>query len=141
MTGGPDLDDTLDDAVYAQLLRFRRELRAFLRWSEQSARAEGLTPSLHQLLLAVRGSERPGGATVRDAAEALGVQHNSAVELAQRAEDLGLVVRARSGEDQREVRLTLTPTGADKLAALTRLHRPRIADLARVLGEVTDGTA
>ena len=80
--------DALADAdrVYGQLLRFRRELRGFLRWSEETARANGLTPSVHQLLLAVRGSGREGGPTVKDVAEALDVRHHSAVELAQRAE-------------------------------------------------------
>ena len=136
------LDDAhLDDAVYAQLLRFRRELRTFLRWSEQAARSNGLTPAVHQLLLAVRGSDRAGGATVGDVAEALDVRHHSAVQLAHRAEELGLVTRTRGISDQRQVRLGLTDTGEAQLAQLTRLHRPRIRALAELLSEVADSTS
>ncbi len=127
---------TPDDEVYAQLLRFRRELRSFLRWSEQAAQSSGLTPAVHQLLLAVRGGDRPGGATIGDVAGALDVRHHSAVQLAHRAEDLGLVTRSRGPVDQREVRLALTEAGEAQLAHLTRLHRPRIAALAEVLAEV-----
>ena len=131
-------DEQLDDAVYAQLLRFRRELRAFLRWSEQAARSNGLTPAVHQLLLVVRGGDRPGGATVGDVANALGVRHHSAVQLAHRAEELGLVTRSRGVADQRQVRLQPTPRGEDQLARLTRLHRPRISALAKLLADVAD---
>ncbi|HSP36524.1 MAG TPA: hypothetical protein VLR26_02095 [Frankiaceae bacterium] len=49
------------DAVYTQLLRFRRELRTFLRWSEQTAGSSGLTPAVHQLMLAVRGNRHRRG--------------------------------------------------------------------------------
>lgn len=133
----PD-DEQPDDAVYAQLLRFRRELRSFLRWSEQAARRNGLTPAVHQLLLAVRGGDRPGGATVGDVADALGIRHHSAVQLAHRAEELALVTRSRGLADHREVRLALTGKGEAQLAHLTRLHRPRISALAQLLAEVAD---
>jgi hypothetical protein len=43
---------------YAKLLGFRSDLRRFLRWSEEQAKAEGLTPGQHQLLLAVKGHPR-----------------------------------------------------------------------------------
>jgi DNA-binding MarR family transcriptional regulator len=122
---------------YAEVLKFRRELRSFLRWSEQAARDAGLTPAVHQLLLAVRGSAREGGPTVGDVAEELGVRHHSAVELTQRAEELGLLLRDRSDEDHRQVRLSLTGTGRERLEALTTLHLPRIEQLADVLAAVT----
>lgn len=140
MTDAPGASGThadADDRLYAQLLRFRRELRGFLRWSEEAARAGGLTPSVHQLLLAVRGSDREGGPSVRDVSEALDVKHHTAVELAQRAEEMGLLERQRSDRDQRQVRLTLTDTGRARLDELTRLHQPRISALAEVLSEVT----
>jgi DNA-binding MarR family transcriptional regulator len=125
------------DGEYAEVLRFRRELRGFLRWSEDAARDAGLTPAVHQLLLATRGSTRVGGPTIGDVAEALDVRHHSAVELAQRAEELGLLTRERSGDDHRQVRLALTPDGRDRLAELTRLHLPRIEALADALAAVT----
>ncbi|MDQ1376002.1 MAG: hypothetical protein QOE15_175, partial [Acidimicrobiaceae bacterium] len=46
---------------YESLARFRHGLRAFLHFSEEAARAEGVTPAQHQLLLAVKGM-RPGEA-------------------------------------------------------------------------------
>ncbi len=48
-------DRRLGDQDYRRLLGFRSELRGFMRWSEEAARDAGLTPSLHQLLLVIRG--------------------------------------------------------------------------------------
>jgi hypothetical protein len=42
---------------YRRLLAFRTGLRRFLKWSEEQARAAGLTPKHHQLLLAIRGHD------------------------------------------------------------------------------------
>ena len=49
----------LSSRDYEQLLAFRDNLRRFLHWSEEQARAVGLTPAQHQLLLAVRGHPHP----------------------------------------------------------------------------------
>ena len=45
---------TISDAEYQALAAFRAELRRFLRFSEDAARAAGLSPQQHQLLLAIR---------------------------------------------------------------------------------------
>ena len=45
----------LSDREYRSLAEFRYALRTFLRFSEDAARAAGLTPAQHQLLLAIRG--------------------------------------------------------------------------------------
>src|SRR3546814_4105048 len=50
-----DLIVHFDDAQYERLLGFRDGLRRFLRWSDDQAKAAGITPAQHQLLLAVRG--------------------------------------------------------------------------------------
>lgn len=123
----------LSDADYRRLLAFRTELRDFLRWSEQAAGEAGLTPSLHQLLLVVRGHASPQGPTVGEVAQALHIRHHSAVELAQRAEQAGLLARERDPADHRQLRLTLTEQGRTRLEELTRLHLPRIRALAGVL--------
>lgn len=123
----------LSDADYRRLLAFRTELRDFLRWSEQAAGEAGLTPSLHQLLLVVRGHASPEGPTVGEVAQALHIRHHSAVELAQRAEQAGLLARERDPADHRQLRLTLTEQGRTRLEELTRLHLPRIRALAGVL--------
>jgi DNA-binding MarR family transcriptional regulator len=128
----------LDDADYRRLLAFRIELRRFLRHSEQVAQELGLTPALHQLLLAIRGSGGPPGPTVGTIATVLDVRHHTAVELTQRAEQLDLVHRTRDGDDRRQIRLHLTPTGMTRLEELSRLHLPAIAQLAHHLTDVVD---
>lgn len=120
----------LTDADYARLLAFRTELRRFVRWSEEAATERGLTPALHQLLLAVRGGAGDGGPTVGGVAEALLVRHHTVVELAQRAERAGLLERCRDDEDHRRVHLRLTDKGAEALEQLSVLHLRNIAPLA-----------
>jgi len=118
---------------YQRLLAFRTELRSFLRWSEQAAHEAGLTPSTHQLLLVVRGDGSQAGPTIGEAAESLHIRHHSAVELAQRAEAMGLLMRERDPLDHRRVHLRLTEGGRSRLESLTREHLSRIAALADVL--------
>lgn len=126
-------DGALRDEDYQRLLAFRSGLREFLHWSAEAARHAGLTPSLHQLLLVVRGSAEPSGPTIGQAAAQLHVRHHSTVELAQRAEAAGLLRRERDPADRRRVRLLLTGAGAEQLDALTAAHLPRIEVLARTL--------
>jgi DNA-binding MarR family transcriptional regulator len=121
------------DEDYERLLAFRIELRDFLRWSEQAAHDAELTPSLHQLLLVVRGHSAPHGPTIGQAAEALHIRHHSAVELAQRAETTGLLDRDRDPVDHRRVHLRLTDHGREQLETLTRQHLTRIHTLAEIL--------
>jgi DNA-binding MarR family transcriptional regulator len=129
----------VDDADYARLLEFRTGLRRFLRWSEQQARAAGLTPAQHQLLLAVRGHGDPEGPTVGDVANYLLLRHHSAVELIDRAAGAGLVERRPDRSDQRQVRLVLTPDGAARLERLSALHVEEIARLGIALHPLTEG--
>ncbi len=126
----------LRDEDYQRLLAFRKELREFLRWSEQAADDSGLTPSLHQLLLVVRGHPTTPGPTIGQAAQALHIRHHSAVELAQRAETTGLIRRERDPLDQRRMHLELTDHGRQQLESLTRAHLPRIQTLAGILDDV-----
>jgi DNA-binding MarR family transcriptional regulator len=133
LNGPPPAAAPLLAEDYQRLLAFRTELRSFLRWSEQAAHEAGLTPSIHQLLLAVRGESAPAGPTVGQVAEILHVRHHSAVELAQRAETMELLVRERDPLDHRRVHLRLTEQGRRCLESLTREHLARIATLADVL--------
>ncbi len=129
----PDHSQSLPAEDYQRLLAFRTELRSFLRWSEEAAHEAGLTPSIHQLLLVVRGDGSSAGPTIGQAAENLHVRHHSAVELAQRAEAMGLLVRERDPLDHRRVHLRLTDQGSARLESLTREHLSRIVALADVL--------
>lgn len=130
---------SLTTKEYQHLLALRTGLRQFLHWSEEQAHAAGLTPSHHQLLLAVRGHDDPRGPTIGDIADYLLLRHHSAVELAQRAEGLGLIQRMSDPDDGRVVRLVLTDTGSDALAQLTALHVEELARLAVDLRPVWDG--
>jgi len=122
----------LDTDAVIKVASFRAELRAFLGDSDQVARASGLTPQRHLLLLMIKGA--PDGserATVTELAERLRVAQNTATELVQRAEKLGLIVREPSETDGRVAYLRLTPEGERRLtkafvenqAARTRLRR------------------
>jgi DNA-binding MarR family transcriptional regulator len=119
----------LTDRQFEELLAFRVALRRFLSWSEEAAAAVGLTAAQHQLLVAVRGHPEPQGPTISDVARYLLVRHHSAVGLIDRVEALGLVRRHEDSDDQRAVRIRLTPLGRRRVEALTRTH---LEELRRV---------
>src|SRR5436309_9814700 len=101
----------ISKADYEALHAFRHALRRFLHFSEQGARAAGLTPQQHQLLLAVKGQPGREWASISDLAESLQVRHHAAVGLVDRCERAGLAQRAPDPEDRRQVRVTLTAKG------------------------------
>jgi DNA-binding MarR family transcriptional regulator len=126
-----------DEPEYAQLAEFRRELRAFLRWSEQAAKQTGLTTMQHQLLLAIRG--RGGAPTVGEIAEDLMLRHHSAGELINRAEVAGLVARTQDAGDRRQTRVTVTGAGNRLLRQLSEQHVNEIRRLAPIVASLTRG--
>lgn len=115
---------------YRAILHFRTRLRRFLAWSGAQARAAGITPAQHQLLLAVRGHDDPDGPTISDVAGYLQLRHHSAVGLVDRAEAVGLVRRAIDRHDRRLARVQLCEPGARVLAQLTALHVTELRALA-----------
>lgn len=126
------------DADYTRLLRLRTRLRKFEHWSAEQAAAMGLTASQHQLLLAIRGHKDDDGPTIGDVADYLLVRHNTAVELVNRTQELGLIDRHRDGSDHRVVRLALTEEGRKRLNALSADHIEELARLAEVVDELFD---
>ena len=108
------------------LARFRHPLRVFLRFSEEAARAHGVTPAQHQLLLAIHGHDGVTAPTVGDIAEALQQQHHSVVELVNRAAEADLVVRTTDPQDRRRQRLALTSRGESVIEALSTAHRAEL---------------
>jgi len=56
-------DLTADD--YSALAEFRFQIRRFLHFSEEAARANGINPQHHQLLLAIKGLPENVQPTVR----------------------------------------------------------------------------
>jgi DNA-binding MarR family transcriptional regulator len=129
---GP-LDDRFSDADYRAIAAFRARLRAFLRFSEESARAAGISPQQHQLLLAIRGHALPGDPSIRELADALQIRHHSCVGLIDRLETAGLVRRTTSTEDARKTLVQLTPAGEQVLARLTDAHRHEHRQLHAVI--------
>lgn len=104
------------------LARFRYQLRCFLRFSERAARACGVTPQQHQLMLGIAGFAEGGSATISQLAEFLQERNNSVVGLVERAARSGLVQRANGARDRRQVVVSLTPRGEEILARLSELH-------------------
>ncbi len=131
----------LPDRDYQALARFRHGLRVFLSFSESAARAAGIPPAQHQLLLAIRGWDGQGDPTISDVARLLVSRHHSTVELVQRASAAGLVTSYDDPIDGRRQRLTLTAVGASKLAELSALHRDELrrfrAELSPILHELS----
>jgi DNA-binding MarR family transcriptional regulator len=122
---------------YAQAAAFRAALRRFLRTSENAARAAGITPRQHLLLLQIAGCEN-GTSTVSGLVDKLALTQSAVTELVQRAEHAGLVQRAASADDGRVVHLSLTREGEAKLAQVhDALGRER-AELRRVVDALGD---
>lgn len=120
----------LSDGDYRRLAELRYGLRSFLHWSAEQAKSAGLTPTQHQLLLAVRASEAQRGPTVSDIAAILLIRHNSAVELVDRAQEAGLTTRERDADQHSVVRVNLTGHGSAMLESLSGLHVRELAQLA-----------
>ncbi|HEX4458327.1 MAG TPA: MarR family winged helix-turn-helix transcriptional regulator [Polyangia bacterium] len=97
-----------------------------MAFSEQAARAAGIEPQQHQLLLAIRGLPEPLRPTIRAISERLCVKHHSTVALVDKLELRGLLRRERSARDRREVLLHLTPAGEAVLRQLSVLHRQQL---------------
>jgi len=136
-------------ADYRALAAFRYELRRFLAFSEEEARAAGIEPQQHQLLLALQGLPERARPTIGAVAERLCVQHHTAVALVDKLEGRGFVVRERSREDRREVLLRLTAEGARVLELLSARHKRHlrsvgpqmVAALSMVLSELAHPAA
>jgi DNA-binding MarR family transcriptional regulator len=122
---------------YEVAATFRAELRRFLRRSEDTSRANGITPRQHLLLLQIAGAPS-GVTTVSDLVNTLSLTQSAVTELVQRAEAAGLVERAASPEDGRVVHLSLTQLGAEKLAAVHNALGPERAQLRRVMDDLKD---
>ncbi|MGC2120614.1 MAG: MarR family transcriptional regulator [Candidatus Acidiferrales bacterium] len=110
-----------------ELAQFRYRLRRFLRFSEKAARASGVTPHQHQLMLGVAGFTGRGWATISELREFLQERHNAVVALVSRAVRSRLVRKTPVARDRRFVRVDLTPAGRAALTELSALHRKELA--------------
>jgi DNA-binding MarR family transcriptional regulator len=112
------------------LAEFRHQLRLFLHFSETAAQKVGLQPQQHQLLLQIAGAPDQEAVTIGYLAERLGLRHNTVVELSNRCEESGLVVRRQGGFDRRCVLLEVSPKGQQMLEALSIDHARELNELA-----------
>jgi DNA-binding MarR family transcriptional regulator len=118
--------ETLTLSDYEALAELRYQIRRFLSFSEQAARAAGLEPRQHQLMLSLKGLPRGVRPTIGELAERLQIQHHSAVELVNRLAGAGYVRRSRAGDDRREVLLALTSKSERVLRELSLHHRAEL---------------
>ena len=125
--------ETLTLSDYTSLAELRYQIRCFLAFSELAARAAGLEPRQHQLMLSLKGLPQGARPTIGELAERLQIQHHSAVELVNRLSAAGYVRRHRDGEDRREVLLTLTPRGEKVLRDLSLHHRAELSSAGPAL--------
>jgi DNA-binding MarR family transcriptional regulator len=112
------------------LAEFRHQLRLFLHFSEEAAQRHGLHPQQHQLLLQIAGASNGEEATIGYAAERLGLRHHTVVELSDRCEEAGLVVRKPAESDRRRVLLDLSEKGRGMVEALSIDHARELNELA-----------
>lgn len=120
----------LDYKMLQRLAWFRYQLRRFLRFSEQAARAEGVTPQQYQLLLGISGYTSRTWATISELAEFLQERHNAVVGLVERAMKRRLVRKVQGTPDRRFIRVHLTPRGEAVLARLAERHHEEVSHLA-----------
>ena len=124
-----DAAQSLTDGDYEALAAMRLAMRRFLAFSEAGAKSNGVTSAQHQALLAIRGG-LPGrqAITIGELAEQLLLKHHSAVGLAARMVEAGLIRRERSTADRRRIYLILTPAGE---AMLARISQRNFGELRR----------
>lgn len=101
----------LSERDYQALGAFRKAMRQFLAFSEDGARAHGITSQQHQALLAIRTHEGPRPITIGELADDLLIRNHSAVGLVARMVERELIARAEAEEDRRRVVLHLLPRG------------------------------
>lgn len=121
---------------YETLAAFRYALRLFLRFSEDAAKAVGLTPQQHQALLAIKGFPGRASMTVGELAERLQIRHHSAVGLIDRLTAVKLLARRPSAGDRRQVDLVLTDRGEELLEKLSAAHQAQLERIGPQMAEL-----
>jgi DNA-binding MarR family transcriptional regulator len=112
------------------LSAFRHQLRLFLQFSEEAANNSGLQPQQYQLLLHIAGAPHDTPVTIGYVAGRLALRHNTAVELCNRCEEAGLILRKVGTPDRRSVVLALTPEGRRILDSLSEDHARELNERA-----------
>jgi DNA-binding MarR family transcriptional regulator len=96
---------------YEALSEFRYLMLRFLARSAKISRSIGIGQKQYLLLLSIHGFPKDKPPNIKVIAERLQIAPNSAVDLVKRACLKGLVRKARTGDDERQVLVSLTPEG------------------------------
>lgn len=134
---GTDPVEPLTKQDFEALAQFRFAIRRYLRFSEEAVRQHGITPQHYQLLLALKGHPGREWATVGELSERLQLRHHSVVELLNRAQQKGLVIRTTAPDDRRTVRVQLSDNGERILLHLSAAHRDQLQRMAAALAVPT----
>lgn len=126
------MSDRISHRDLQTLAAIRRQLRAFLHFSEGQAQSQGLTPQQHQAMLSIAGSPR-SELTIGEIADALMLKPHSASGLVSRLETLGMIERSGSGEDARRRLVRLTALGTRRIEALSEAHRAEFRNLREMM--------
>ena len=105
--------------------RLRPILLLLNRYLRREAHAEGITGGQAALLAQIRNHPQLG---VRDLAAREGISAPSMTRYLDRLEKAGLIVRTRSPQDARRIRLALTPKGVGVLRSVRRRRTAWLAE-------------
>lgn len=130
----------LGDADYQALGDFRRAIREFLAFSEEGARAQGLTSQQHQALLAIRTHRGEEAMSVGELADCLLIKNHSAIGLVARLTERGFARRLNSLVDRRRALVELTPAGAQALHAISVRNLSRLKRATKILESIVRTT-
>lgn len=111
--------------------RLRPVLLMLNRHLRREAHAEGITGGQAALLAQIRNHPQLG---VRELATREGISAPSMTRYLDRLEKAGLIVRARSPQDARRIRLALTPKGVRVLRSVRRRRTAWLAERLEGLG-------
>lgn len=123
----------LDKPGLERQSQFRYELRKFLRFGEDAARAAGITAVQHHLMLHTQAFPGREWASIGELAERLQTAPHGVVALVTRCEDAGLVRRQPNADDGRLVEVHLTAKGRRLVGVLAAQHQAQLGALAAVI--------
>lgn len=128
----------MEQSEFETLAAFRNSLRRFLKYSEASAEAAGISSQSYQALLAIKGIDSGRRMTIGELAQVLLIRHNSAVGLADRLVAQGYVKRQLDGNDRRRVFLLLTSKGEGLVTEIATRNLAKLIELRGDLKSILD---
>lgn len=128
-TATPRVPSRFSESDYRDQADFRCALREFLRFAEEQARQEGVTPQQYVLLVVTRGHASYPMVTIGDIAQALQVRQSSASLLVDRSVRRGLLDRREDPADRRRAIVQLTHEGQRILDVIMDANRRELGTL------------